>query len=423
MTHAVSVGLLVATASAFLYIGLGAWVLRLESPRRQTTLLGAFAIAFGLLYAPLDILVILDVVQAPSLAQELLQTPMGVLVWFLALALVASTPTRLEDRRLLALGVGIGAAVAVLGAVTRFVLYPPSGAVEVLLTLLDELGEVAMASALVLLPLRAAPSREPTRGDVTQLGILAVAFVTLIGFVEGLLLVDFVAPQAVGDTWGGTFRALVFVDELLLAAGLWGWNMIQAGDETVRIHRSVMLAILGLIAAGAIYQVSFPGTSPGSNVMRGVMRTLGVGLLAYGVLRHDLAGLDERVEWGVSKTTVAGAFVAVFFVVSEGAQVLFAGVVENELLGVLAAGALVFAISPLQRVADRFAAKAVPGGAEAGEGVEGRYRDALETALADGGISADEERHLGRLAERLGITAERAQAIRERVEDELEAGG
>lgn len=86
------------------------------------------------------------------------------------------------------------------------------------------------------------------------------------------------------------------------------------------------------------------------------------------------------------------------------------------------AALLVFAISPLQRFADRFAAKAVPGGAEAGAAAEEQFRGLVEATLADGEITPDEERHLRKKAEELGLKATRAYDLRREVEEE-DAGG
>lgn len=53
-------------------------------------------------------------------------------------------------------------------------------------------------------------------------------------------------------------------------------------------------------------------------------------------------------------------------------------------------------------MAVRFAARAVPGGAEAGVGAEARFRGFVEATLADGEITSDEERILLEKADGLG---------------------
>lgn len=420
MTHLADAALIVQTVSAFLYVTLGAWVLTLKPRRLQTKLLGAFAILFGMRFLPTDLGMIFHLVERGSLLKEVIQAPFGGLASITALGLAWAVPESLEDRRLLGTAVALGVAIpAVLAGIE--VAVPRTGprpmpiwahAAELLVVL------GGLYAAVVLLALRARPARDPSRSEVTQLALLGVALAMLNAFALGGWGIPASAdPLAAGDPMELLFRAS-FTLFWLGVAGLWGWNMTQAGVETRRIHRAALLGILGLLAAGAVYYAVLPSADPGSNVMRGVMRTLGVGLLAYGILRHDLAGLDAKVEWTVSKTTVAGVFVAVFFIVSEGAQVLFAGFAQNELLGVIAAGALLFALAPIQRLADRIAERAVPSGAT---DEEETYRITAAKYLADGELTAEEERHLARLADRLGIDAERAVELRQEVGEQ--AGG
>lgn len=421
MTHAIGPSLAVATISALLYTVLGVWVLTLKPRRLQTTLLGAFAVLFGMTFLPTDLGVMFHVFETESLLQVAVQSPVGTLNSVAALALVWAVPEPLEDRRLLGTALAVGFAVPV---VSLSITFAGPGTYQGTLPVwagppLFFVGSGAFSAATVLLALRARPARDPDPGDVVQLALLAVALSMLGAFVDGVQITDLAGNLAQGQLLAAVFDVL-FLAPPLIAAGLWGWNMVQADDETVAIHRAAMLGILALLTAGAVFFAAFPGADTGTTVMRGIMRTLGVGLLAYGILRHDLAGLDAKVEWTISKTTVAGVFVAVFFIVSEGAQVLFADFAQNEILGVIAAGALLFALAPIQRLADRIAERAVPSGA--GDEEE-TYRITAAKYLADGTLSAEEERHLARLADRLGIDAERAVELRQEVAGGTDAGG
>lgn len=430
MTHAIDTGLAVLMAGSLLYIGLGIWVLTLTPRRRQTTLVGGFAVLIGLIAAPGTILQTLHLISSSGLSQQVLAALFWNLAWLVALALAVHTPAKLKDRRLLGTAVGAGLVVAANGAIYTLIVQPSLG-VHPLIHAVSHVGVAAEAAALALLALRARPARTPSRTEVTQLAILTVALVLLNGFVDGQDLIAHAAGLTVTDPSAGLLTLLAEFDEILIVAGIWAWNMVRAPPETVDLHRGALLGILAPITAGAIYQAVFPGFVPDLSslstagadpitiVVHGIIRTLGVGLLAYGILRHDLAGLDAKVRFGVSKTTVAGVFVAVFFIVSEGAQAIFADFAGNELIGVIAAGALVFAISPLQRLADRFAAKAVPGGAQAGADAEERYRREIEVALADDQLTRDEELHLARRADELGIATERAFELQEEVQGQL----
>lgn len=85
-------------------------------------------------------------------------------------------------------------------------------------------------------------------------------------------------------------------------------------------------------------------------------------------------------------------------------------------MGIAAAGALVFAIAPLQRFAERVASRAVPLAQGGGPDTrESRYRTVLRRFLADGKVSIEEERVLAHLADDLGISSGRAFELRNQV--------
>lgn len=90
------------------------------------------------------------------------------------------------------------------------------------------------------------------------------------------------------------------------------------------------------------------------------------------------------------------------------------------MVGGITAGLLLFAIAPLQRVADRVATAAMPGVREDGFTPERRaefYRKAVAMALSDGRITREEERHLAAIAEDLALGHTEALRLREEVEN------
>jgi len=155
-----------------------------------------------------------------------------------------------------------------------------------------------------------------------------------------------------------------------------------------------------------------------------IVYTLGtlfaVPLIAYGILRTQLFDLDLRIRWTIKQSTVAGMFVAVMFVISEGAS----QVLSDELgtvAGLLAAGVLMFFLTPLQHFAERVASTAMPNTQNTPEYAAFRKMQVYEAALAEAqhedGISGRERALLVRLRDSLEISASDAQAI----EDELQA--
>jgi hypothetical protein len=80
----------------------------------------------------------------------------------------------------------------------------------------------------------------------------------------------------------------------------------------------------------------------------------------------------------------------------------------------LAAAALVFALSPLQRLAARVADKTVPRGGPMGlADAEAFYREQVEIAYSGGVIGAKERQTLRSVRERLGLAADAALRIQE----------
>ena len=148
---------------------------------------------------------------------------------------------------------------------------------------------------------------------------------------------------------------------------------------------------------------------------------LAVPLIAYGILRTQLFDIDLRIRWTIKQSTVAAVFVAIFYLVSEGADRLLASEFGN-IVGLVASALVVFFLVPLQRFAERVASVAMPNTENTPEYAMFRklqvYEAALTEALPDGSISKRERALLNRLRGTLGISIADADAI----ERELQEG-
>jgi len=146
-----------------------------------------------------------------------------------------------------------------------------------------------------------------------------------------------------------------------------------------------------------------------------------VPLIAYGILQTQLFDIDLRIRWTIKQSTVAAVFVAIFYLVSEGADRLLSSELGN-IFGLIASALVVFFLTPLQRFADRLAGAAMPNTESTPEYVAFRkmqvYEAALTEALPDGRISERERKLLNRLRDSLGISIADADAI----ERELQEG-
>lgn len=146
-------------------------------------------------------------------------------------------------------------------------------------------------------------------------------------------------------------------------------------------------------------------------------------LILYAVARYNLIDLDLKLKWTINRGTMAAVFIAVFFVASEAAQQFFGETLGSQYVGILAAGALVFAIAPLQSLAQRISERAMPNVQDShAYRVERRatiYRAQVESLAADGQISVKERRALLRLQKVLGLGPGHANQIEEQIMEKM----
>lgn len=405
-------GTLVDAAGAAVLAGLGVWVLTLEPRSRRTLLLAGFALLMGTGY------ILRNLADVFAAAFDPLVVGSGAFLLAAAAALVglgARLPRRLETKeRRLALFAGLLPGILALAGLGRFISEDGIGDPDWVFQWGEFLLLAGFLFPLLLLPLRAHRwAADPEQALMhRQAALVAGALVLFAGVRAGMFSIAAPGPTALGlGVWVLALSSLLV--PFLLIAGLWLRAAAAGGPGAVRARNvawvTLAAVLTGMALAVALVNVFTSGAS-------GVIRTLTVLVLSYAILRHRLLGLDAKVRWSVSRTTVAGAFLAVFFVVSEGAQLLFAGFAGSELLGILAAGALLFGLAPIQRMADRIAERAVPDAGQSPEATGAqRYRTAVETALADGVITREEERYLAELAEELGLSHPQVREIREGV--------
>lgn len=221
------------------------------------------------------------------------------------------------------------------------------------------------------------------------------------------------------DVWRGEIpsQAGLAESELTVAAlGVFGLaaTVLLARRPDGHVAWGALAAIGLSLAAGVAIQLDW---LPRASTVTIQAATLPV-LITYGIVRHHTFGVDLKVQWTVSRSTVAAAFVGAFFAASEFAQLFFGETLRSQYMGIAAAGLLVMAIAPIQRAADRLAQKAVPSptGVPA---IEAAYLAGLRAAARDGRITRREERHLADMAEHLKIGPKRALELREGMETEV----
>ena len=260
----------------------------------------------------------------------------------------------------------------------------------------------------------------PFANKAVRIGLAAASLV--------LFLAVILSPLEIGATLLYVLLSLLY--GLALVASIHAWYTTQAGAARVRA-RSFVLAFgfrdicWGLVYAGAIwlifagkYAITEPDAEDPWQKTLGILYACGtlfyVPLIAYGILRTHLFDIDLRIQWTIKQSTVASVFVAIFYMVSEGADRLLSSELGN-IAGLLAASLVMFFLAPLQRFADRVAAAAMPNTHNTAEYAVFRKMQVFEEAVAEahyeGGISAKERALLNRLRDSLGISVADAESI------------
>ncbi|MGQ0535756.1 MAG: hypothetical protein ACT4PT_06770 [Methanobacteriota archaeon] len=251
----------------------------------------------------------------------------------------------------------------------------------------------------------------------SSLLLVAAAFSLLPAYLGGLRVVLAAAGRI---PWTATASAAVLsvvVVTALLVLLYRGADGRGSRDRQVRralfasalaLASGVLLAIIGEEPAAGTRRLAF------SYFLGGLFVLASVALITYAIVRHQLFDIAVKVKFTIRQSTVAAVFIGLFFVVSESAQAYFSDR-TGTYLGIVAAGTLVFAIHPLQRVAERVANAAMPGVKAPGEMDSSEkvafYRDLVRLAWADGTLTPDERRMLDLAADRLGLAADVARRV------------
>ncbi|MFW6078816.1 MAG: hypothetical protein ACODAE_04300, partial [Gemmatimonadota bacterium] len=142
-------------------------------------------------------------------------------------------------------------------------------------------------------------------------------------------------------------------------------------------------------------------------------------LLVYGVLRTQLFDIELKIKFALKHSTVAAAIAGGFFIGSEALETVVP--VDSPLLSVLAAAAIVAALRPIQRLAERFTNRVMRGVEDSPRYLGARklevYQAALEGAIEDGVITERERTILVRLRDQLEIPTVEADRMERDVVD------
>lgn len=185
------------------------------------------------------------------------------------------------------------------------------------------------------------------------------------------------------------------------------------------------------LATGAAVAVAFAADPRGlglslDNASDGLW-TLALPLLVtYALLRHEVFGLDLRVKRTIRYSTIAAAFVGVYFLTSEATEAVLSEA-AGPWVGLAAAGLLTLVQSRLQRGAERVAEAVLPGvrapAQMAAAERQALYLEQAAALWADGELTDKDRRVLAVARARLGLAEDVAARLEQEARASLAGGG
>jgi hypothetical protein len=232
----------------------------------------------------------------------------------------------------------------------------------------------------------------------------------VVGFgAEARLQGPLVAWTYVAVFGGGTLVLLVSLFALARRA-----RTAQAAPD-----RHVLTALVAAIALGVAFAVPL---FYGKDLYYGfaISRFVAVAVLSYGILKHQLFGIDLGVKAFLRSSMVATPIVVTFFIASELLSNYIQQVSGSTVASIGAAGIVALSVGrPINRLAGRIAEKAMPGvqrtPAYAASRTSDIYQASLEAVLVDGIMTGAERDVLERMRTKLGLSPIEAKEIERNV--------
>lgn len=257
--------------------------------------------------------------------------------------------------------------------------------------------------------------------------------------LTGYLLVSFLLEE--GSDVMPPSRGVPLIGSFVLGALLAAWIFRRRSQgastdlERQRLRymeRAVALPFaLGAAALLAVYLTDVLGgmAAYASGLIALVVAVMALGPaagMAWGLLKYKVVDLETKLRFTVSRGFVVSVFVAIFFVASEAAETFFTAAI-GPYAGLVAAGLLVLAIAPLERLGRKVASGVVDEPVDEEEYRHYRklevYRATYEEATADQDPSDRERATLDAMAENLGLSEEERSFVEEQVAQERASGG
>lgn len=241
----------------------------------------------------------------------------------------------------------------------------------------------------------------------------AMVGVSVVAAVAGVMV--FVVPGDLAPVPLYLMLSILFGFALVASVQAWreAAGVARARARSFAIAFGIRDVCWGIVYGAAIwlafsgdYAVVEPDVTSPIYLLYALGTLLAVPLIAYGILRTQLFDIDLRIKWTIKQSTVAAIFIAVVYLVSEGAE-RFLSEELGGWAGLLASGLVVFFLAPLQRFAETVASAAMPNTENTPQYAAFRKLQVYESSLSEamlGGISDKERVLLDTLRDTLGVS-------------------
>ena len=231
------------------------------------------------------------------------------------------------------------------------------------------------------------------------------------------VLTVIVTPALVLPAFSDFWLIALMLGAMFTSAFLLALHAVFLARTSLGRRRAKLFALaFGIrdVAWGIVYTAGFFGWLRSTDAIIMARQQLYVGstliylpIVAYGILSVKLLDIQLELRRGVQRGWLAAAFVALFFLISEGSASLLSEQFGSA-AGLLGATLIVFLLSPLHRVTKWLSRQIVP----VDESAEYRayrklqmYAAAIEDALSHGEIGPAQRRLLDRLRDSLEMSA------------------
>lgn len=187
------------------------------------------------------------------------------------------------------------------------------------------------------------------------------------------------------------------------------WLAATRAGPHARLARNVALAHLVFACLGLLIVASQFQLWGLERAWHGIARLAAFSILAYAILKGRLLGIDRPARFVISSSLLLALLAAVFAVATKVAENLLTDSL-GLLVGGVAAGLILLAVKPLERIGRTLAGRAIPSMAPEQESLS-IYREQATLAWRDGTMTARERLLLDNLRSRLGVTASDAHRV------------